>query len=322
MNGVLFASGAGSFTLGSTGAFTLTLGASGLSDQSTAAQNVSLALTLGAAASFTVTTGGALTISGGVNTNGFALTLTSSSTGAGTLSGVVSGTGSVISNGTGLWNLTGPNTYTGGTTLTAGTLVLGNATALGGAASTLTITGGTLDSSVANLVLTNNNPQAWNGNFTFAGSNALSMGTGAVTLNAGRTVTVSASTLTEGGIISGAFALTKQGAGTLALNGVNTYTGGTGLAAGTLLLGNAKALGGAAGTLTITGGTALDSSVAALVLTNNNPQAWNGDFTFVGSNALSMGTGAVTLGAARTVTVSASPLTEGGIISGAFALTK
>jgi len=62
--------------------------------------------------------------------------------------------------------------------------------------------------------------------------------------------------------------------------------------------------------------------VAALVLTNNNPETWNGSFTFVGSNALNLGTGAVTLGASSTVTASASTLTVGGVISGAFVLTK
>ena len=46
VTGVVFANGAGAFTLASGGGFTLTLGASGLSQQSTEAQIVSLALNL------------------------------------------------------------------------------------------------------------------------------------------------------------------------------------------------------------------------------------------------------------------------------------
>ena len=46
------------------------------------------------------------------------------------------------------------------------------------------------------------------------------------------------------------------------------------------------------GMLTINGGT-LDSTVAGGgTLAANNPQAWNSDFTFIGTQSLNMGTGA------------------------------
>src|SRR4029077_18849597 len=64
-------------------------------------------------------------------------------------------------------------------------------------------------------------------------------------------------------------------------------------------------------------------SGGAITLSNNNAQAWNADFAFTGTQNLNLGTGAVTLGASRTVTVNGSTLTVGGVISGSgFSLTK
>jgi autotransporter-associated beta strand protein len=61
------------------------------------------------------------------------------------------------------------------------------------------------------------------------------MGTGNVTMNASRTITVSAGNLTVGGNLSGTgFALTKNGSGTLLLTGSNSYSGGTTVNGGTL----------------------------------------------------------------------------------------
>jgi fibronectin-binding autotransporter adhesin len=243
-----------------------------------------------------------------------------------TMSGVVGDGGngySLTKAGAGTLLLSNANTFSGGVTLSAGILDIGNATALGGGAGTFTITAGTIDNlSGSAMTLTNNNPLAWNGSFTFTGSNALNLGTGAVTLNASPTLTVTANTLTVGGAISGGFGLTKAGAGALILNGANNFTGGMTLSAGILDLGNATALGTSAGTFTITAGTIDNTSGGALALTNNNPQALNGSFTFTGSNALNLGTGAVTLGANPTVTITANTLTLGGAISGAHSLTK
>ena len=78
------------------------------------------------------------------------------------------------------------------------------------------------------------------------------------------------------------------------------------------MLNNNNALG--SGTLTISGGS-IDSTAGGITLANN-PQNWNGDFTFNGSQGLNLGTGAVTLGGSRTVTVNANTLTVGGSIGG------
>src|ERR1700680_4452339 len=251
-------------------------------------------------------------------------TFTQSSGGTLIVNGVISSTNNVTLSldGGGLIQLSGANTYSGGTTLVNGTTVrINNATALG--TGTFTINSGTIDNTTAGAItLSNNNAQAWNGDFTFTGTRSLNLGTGAVTLGASRTVTVNANNLTVGGVISGSgFGLTKAGNGTLTLGGANTYSGGTTLSAGTLNVNNAKALG--TGTFTISGGTIDNTTAGAITLSNNNAQAWNGDFTFTGTQSLNLGTGAVALGASRTVTVNANNLTVGGVISGTgFGLTK
>jgi autotransporter-associated beta strand protein len=271
----------------------------------------------------TIGISGSSTIASGSPT----LTLTGTNTSNNTLSGVLSGALTLTKSGGGKWVLSGNNTYSGGTNLSIGTLNINSATAIGAAASRLTITSGTtLDNSTAgSITLTNNNPQTWNGNFTFTGTQPLNMGAGAVTLGATPQITVSASTLTEGGAISGSYGLTKVGGGALTLTGNNTYSGsaGTSLNAGTLNINSATAIGAAAAGLTIANGTTINNSTGgSITLTNNNPQTWNGDFTFTGTQPLKMGTGAVTLGATPTITVSANTLTEGGAISGSYGLTK
>ncbi len=149
--------------------------------------------------------------------------------------GGISGIGSVTINGSGSLLLGTSNSYSGGTFVNSGTLVLGAASALGN--SPLTMNGGALDSSVAGLVNVGNNAQAWNGDFTFNGSQSLNVGSGAVTVNANRTLTINSNTLTVGGPISGgALNLTLAGIGTLALTGTNLLTGNTVVNSGALAI--------------------------------------------------------------------------------------
>ena len=120
---------------------------------------------------------------------------------------------------------------------------------------------------------------------------------------------------------AGATILVKNGSGSLTIATSNGYSGGTQFNAGTLNINNPSALGG--GTLTISGGTLGNTSGGLVTLATNNPQSWNGDFAFSGPNDLNLGTGAVTLGGSRTVTVAGGNLTVGGPIGGAgFGLTK
>ncbi|OLI96098.1 autotransporter-associated beta strand repeat-containing protein [Xanthomonas oryzae] len=181
----------------------------------------------------------------------------------------ITGIGGVEKLDTGTLVLSGPNTYTGGTALSGGSLVLGNAQALG--TGTLTAAAGTtLDT---NQALAVGNAVVLNGALTVPGSNDLAL-TGA---------------------ISGPGSLIKNGTSTLALDGSNSYLGGSVLNAGTLAVGSNTALG--AGALSVLGTSTLSNAIA-LALGNN-----------------------VNLGANLTI-ASADNLALTGVLSGAGALTK
>lgn len=172
--------------------------------------------------------------------------------------------------------LSGTNTFTGGVTLNAGTLNLTNTTALGGAAGTLTINGGTLTGSVT---IANANPKAWNGNFTYGGASNLNLGAGAVTMNDNRQVTVAGSgtfTAQNVGESGGARSLTTVNSGNvitgiIALDGTNTYTGGTFVNGGVFRFANGAAI-PATGAITVQSGGALSISGA-----HNTIAGWLGN---------------------------------------------
>ena len=143
----------------------------------------------------------------------------------------------------------------------AGTFVIGHASTLGASANTLTVAGGNLDTTSAGQSVAQAIAQNWNSDFTFIGSGALNLGSGPVTLNATRQVTVNANVLTVGGAIGGSGAgLTKAGIGTLVLTGADTYTGTTTVNGGVLRLSHATSVAGGLGAsggtsgLTLTGG--------------------------------------------------------------------
>ena len=84
---------------------------------------------------------------GNITNNG---TFIYNSSAAQTLSGVISGSGSLTQNGTGQLTLTAANTYTGGTTNASGTLIVNGAGIIPG---NVTVTGGTNDAQTANSLM-------------------------------------------------------------------------------------------------------------------------------------------------------------------------
>ncbi|MBN8575810.1 MAG: autotransporter-associated beta strand repeat-containing protein [Cytophagales bacterium] len=337
--GGLVKSGGGIWNLGGTNTFTGTvlIHAGTLRLLNSGAVNSSNAVLFGSGSTgIFQLNGNSITISG-LNTNvvvgtpiienagGVPATLTVNTAGANTFAGVLQNGGQallLVKNGSGSLALAGSNTYTGSTTLNTGTLAINSSTALG--TGTFIINGGALDNtSGAFKALSNNNPQSWNGDFAFIGSDDLNLGTGAVTPNANRQVTINANNLVVPGIIGGgAITITKAGPGALTLSGNNTFTNGFVLNAGTLNINHANALGNASGTFTINSGT-INNGTGAPITTANYPLAWNGDFAFTGTQSLNLGTGAVSISANRQVTVNANTLTVGGVINTpAIVLTK
>ncbi|MCX6873941.1 MAG: autotransporter-associated beta strand repeat-containing protein, partial [Verrucomicrobia bacterium] len=200
--------------------------------------------------------------------------------------GSIDGATGITKNGNGVVTIASDNTYTGPTTLNTGTFNVNSATALG--TGTLVINGGVLDNTSGTpLTLTTNNAQTWNGNVVFAGSNDLNLGSGAVALTASGEVSVTAGTLTVGGVISGTGPLSKSGGGTLTFRKTNTYSGGTTINAGTLTLDLSARSGG----ISNLGAFASDASGNLEIRSGGNAGV---DTSGLDSNAKFTGTGTLT----------------------------
>jgi len=224
-------------TVGSSSPVTTNYGAGiGLVMQNgSAAQTLNVPVALGASQTWEIDSPTqALTVLGAISDGGAGYSLTK--TGVGTLI------------------LSGADTYSGGTFVNAGSVALGSANAL------LTTGTATVEGT---------------GTFDLAGHNqtlsTLSDGgvsTGTVTSSSGApSLTLSSGTFS--GTISGSLALTEAGPGTLTLSGANTYGGGTTITGGTLQIGvsNVGTTSGALGasTAAVTLGNSFGSSNASLL---------------------------------------------------------
>jgi autotransporter-associated beta strand protein len=198
-----------------------------------------------------------------------------------TFGGVISGTGTVSQTGGGTLTLTGTNTYTGGTAVTNGVLAASSDSNLGDPAGGVTLGGGTLRldaiTSARAFTLTQN----------------------------GGTVDTDGTSSSLSGVISGAGSLTVIGSGSLQLTGANTYTGGTFVNNGTLIV-NTNSLPG-------------DVSVAT-ALQFNQPSAGTYAGAVTGAGQLSVQGAQLTLTGTSTYSgstiIGGSLNVDGGVING------
>ncbi len=266
------------------------------------------------------------------------------------ISSIISGTGSegIVKAGTGTLTLSGNNAYTGSTSINAGTLMLGNSNGLGTVAAGITVSSGAvLD--LNGITMGSAEPLTLNGTGISAGgalinsgsaatySGLISLGSsssivanGGITISNMGTITGSGFGLTLDGSAGGSIAsiigtgggaLAKSGSGTWILSGTNTFTGGVTLNSGTLDINNINSL-GSSGTFIINGGI-IDNTSGSAISTANYPMQWNGDFTFLGSQNLNLGSGNVAINGNRIVTIAGGTLTVGGTVSAStFDFTK
>lgn len=186
------------------------------------------------------------------------LTLTNSSgSSINILNGAIGDNGgatSVVKNGvaSSIWLLSGTSTYTGGTTINGGTLRANKASALGASSGALTINAATFQ------------PTA-----SYTDSRQIRLGSASSTISTGSSVTFEAS----GDVVddgSNVGTLNKNGGGTLVLSGSNTYSGGTVVSAGTLLVNNTTGSGVGTGSVTTSGSTTVLGGSGIITLAANN----------------------------------------------------
>jgi fibronectin-binding autotransporter adhesin len=242
---------------------------------------------------------GALTLTGGVISNGGGnddLVLTG--TGTGNMNSVINTAGGVLSKtGSGTWVFGAANTYTGTTTISAGTIQYGINNAINTGA--VEVSGGTLNigtfsDAVGTVTLSNNGIITGTTGVLTGSSYAMQSGTASA-------------------ILGGTGALTKTTGGTVTLSGVNTYTGVTSINAGILsvatignggVAGNIGAATAAAGNLVLGGGTleytgASASTNRAYTLTTGTTSTID---VVAGANTLTLGAASANTNGALTKT--------------------
>ena len=167
------------------------------------------------------------------------------------------------------------------------------------------------------------------GSVTINNSNAYLGGTSVTNgmLNASASNALGTGTVSVSGGVVNDGAANSLGGGALTINGgTANVTQAQSVASVTLNTGLLNVAGSNAtlgsGLLTIASGTLANTASSAATLAGNNPQNWTGNVVFVGSGALNMGTGAVTMSVSPTVYINSSTLTVGGAIAGGGNLTK
>jgi autotransporter-associated beta strand protein len=280
IHALVFDETAGAFSLASQFSRILSIGAGGIVNRSTNMQTIATSLSLSNAQTWDAGVGG-LAVRFAVNLGSNALTID----GAGRVgvSNVIRGGGALIKRGSGILTLSsgGQNTYSGGTRLNGGSITLAKANALG--TGPLTVNSGTLN--VGNFNQTVGAVTLAGG--VISGNSGLLRG-GSYQVQSG---TVNAQLGGNGGLI-------KSGNGTVTLTAANSYTGGTTISGGKLVVNNSSGSGTGGGQVTVnTGGMLVGTgSIGGVVtngaggaisagqgvgLLNTGPQVWSGGSTNV-----------------------------------------
>ncbi|MGO9112862.1 MAG: beta strand repeat-containing protein [Thermoguttaceae bacterium] len=155
-----------------------------------------------------------------------------------TFSGGLSGSGSLTKIGAGTLTLAVSNSYTGGTTVSNGVLELGTSTALP-SNSSVTLNGGTLDLGGVDQQVASLSDGTPGSGGSIVNSNT---GVTSVLTLTPTTGSTTFSGMIMGGGTLGAISLMLDGPATLVLAGTNTYTGGTDVGDGTLVLESNEAI--------------------------------------------------------------------------------
>jgi autotransporter-associated beta strand protein len=163
-----------------------------------------------------------------------------------TLSGAISGPGALTTQGSGIVVLSGSNTYAGGTTINAGTLEIDTPASIPtGGAVAIAASGAQLDLSSAGGAVQIGDLSSVAGGLVTLGANNLTFGT--------------ANDTSFAGAISGSGVLTKQGSGTLEVDGANPFTGTFNITAGTVDTASTGSF-SAASTINVAPGAALSGT--------------------------------------------------------------
>lgn len=200
-----------------------------------------------------------------------------------TISGAITGTGSLYKQGSGNVTLSAANSYTGLTTVSSGTLSLSGSGALSSSGSLTVASGATFDISA---VTSSANVGTLN--------NAGTIGIGSKSL----TFSIPSATTMSGTIQGTSGSVTKQGAGTLTITSAgNTYSGGTTISAGSIVL-SGNGLLAPSGDIALATNTSFDvSGISASSLTIKD---------ISGSGSILLGTKNLTFGGASSPTFSGS----------------